>query len=119
MTGHWVWQAVGWLALALNVWGNLRLTSKGSAGWMIRLASNACWIVYSVDTAAWALLANHVLFAGINVYGWRRWNGERRREADLTAELQRIRFILTRLREYAAKAEDWPTESALAEALRE
>jgi hypothetical protein len=75
-----VWQFLGWLAFALNVWGNLALTSKGVRGWIIRLACNVCWMPYSVHTEAWALLANHVLFAGINVYGWRKWT----REASLT-----------------------------------
>lgn len=73
MTGSWLWQALGWVALALNVWGNLALTGKGAVGWIIRLASNACWIAYSIDTSAWALLANHSLFTGINVYGWAKW----------------------------------------------
>lgn len=73
MTGTIGWQLLGWVALALNVWGNLALTSRGSAGWWIRLACNACWIPYAVYTGAWALLANHCLFAGINVYGWNKW----------------------------------------------
>jgi hypothetical protein len=68
------WEWVGWLAFALNVWGNLALTSMGVRGWIIRLASNACWIGYSVETQAWALLVNHGLFAGINVYGWWKWS---------------------------------------------
>lgn len=76
MSGSVVWQIVGWLALVLNVWGNLALASKGSVGWIVRLASNACWIGYSLDTHAWALLANHLLFSVINVYGWRRWKKE-------------------------------------------
>lgn len=76
MSGSLFWQLLGWLALALNVWGNLALTSKGVRGWIIRLACNACWIPYSINTEAWALLANHMLFAGINVYGWRKWNRE-------------------------------------------
>jgi len=73
VTGAIIWQILGWVALALNVWGNLALTSHGPSGWIIRLACNACWIPYSVATSAWALLANHVLFAAINVYGWQKW----------------------------------------------
>lgn len=73
MSGGVFWQALGWVALALNVWGNLALTSKGSGGWIIRLACNACWVPYSLATSAWALLVNHLLFAAINVYGWRKW----------------------------------------------
>ena len=73
MTGGVLWQSLGWLALVLNVAGNLMLTTKGPGGWIVRLACNACWIPYSITTAAWALLANHALFAAINVYGWMKW----------------------------------------------
>lgn len=73
VTDHWLWHAVGWLAFALNVWGNMMLTTKSRAGWVVRLACNVCWLPYAVLTGAWALLANHVLFMGINVLGWMRW----------------------------------------------
>jgi hypothetical protein len=73
MSGHWAWQLLGWIALALNVWGNLALTGKSQTGWIVRLVSNACWLPYSVATSAWALFANHALFAGINLYGWWKW----------------------------------------------
>src|SRR5687767_5480804 len=74
MSGGALWQALGWVALALNVWGNLELTGKSTRGWIVRLACNACWLPYSAVTGAWALLANHALFALINVYGWRKWS---------------------------------------------
>ena len=70
------WELAGWVAFALNVWGNLALTNKSTHGWVIRLASNVFWIAYSYDTSAWALLANHVAFGGINVVGWIRWSRE-------------------------------------------
>lgn len=72
--GSLVWRVVGWLALALNIWGNLQLTGKGRAGWLVRLVVNFLWIAYSVDQQAWALLANHVAFVGINIWGWFRWD---------------------------------------------
>jgi hypothetical protein len=68
--------ALGWLAFVLNVWGNLALTSKGVSGWIIRLACNVCWVPYAIATGAWALLANHLLFMGINAYGWWKWTRE-------------------------------------------
>lgn len=77
MSGGALWQALGWVALALNVWGNLELTGKTTRGWIVRLACNGCWIPYAVATGAWALLANHLLFAAINVYGWRKWSPHR------------------------------------------
>jgi hypothetical protein len=42
-------------------------------GHVIRLASNACWLVYSPLVGAYALFLNHAVFAGINVLGFYRW----------------------------------------------
>ena len=66
-------QAIGALAFALNVWGNLELTKVGNRGHIIRLASNACWLIYSPLVGAWALMLNHAVFAGINLLGYQRW----------------------------------------------
>lgn len=67
-------EMIGWLALALNLWGNLALTSMSRSGWLIRLGSNAAWIVYSPGVGAWPLFANHLTFAVVNVVGWVRWS---------------------------------------------
>ena len=79
---------LGYVAFALNVWGNLALTSKGVSGWIVRLACNICWLPYCFSTRppAYALLANHVLFAGINIYGWRRWKREAKEVAYANAQ---------------------------------
>ena len=66
-------QAIGAVAFALNVWGNLELTKQTNRGHIIRLCSNACWLVYSPLVGAWALMANHATFAAINVLGFVRW----------------------------------------------
>lgn len=66
-------EVIGWVAFALNVWGNLALTKQSNRGHVIRLCSNACWIVYAPFTGAWALLINHLTFACINVLGFYRW----------------------------------------------
>ncbi len=81
MHGATIWQVLGWAAFGLNVWGNLALTMKGVRGWVIRIFSNACWIPYGLATGAWALTANHLLFAAINAYGWRKWRNEERERA--------------------------------------
>lgn len=76
-----VFDAIGWIAFALNVWGNLALTRQSNRGHIIRLGSNACWLVYAPYTGAWALFGNHATFACINVIGWYRWRRiERERE---------------------------------------
>lgn len=66
-------QAIGILAFVLNVWGNLALTRQKNHGHVVRLLSNACWLIYSPLVGAWALLANHATFAGINLLGYYRW----------------------------------------------
>ena len=66
-------QTIGAVAFALNVWGNLELTKQTNRGHVIRLCSNACWLVYSPLVGAWALMANHATFAAINVLGFYRW----------------------------------------------
>jgi hypothetical protein len=68
-------QAVGVVVVAfiLNVWGNLELTRQGNRGHIIRLMSNACWLIYSPLVGAWALMANYATFAAINVLGFHRW----------------------------------------------
>ena len=82
-----VMESLGWIAFALNVWGNLALTEKGVRGWLIRIASNLVWMPYGIWTHAWALSANHLLFLGINVYGWVKWNPRRSFEARVCSAL--------------------------------
>jgi hypothetical protein len=66
-------EIMGYVALVLNIWGNLALTKKSAKGWLIRLACNFSWVAYSAFFAVWPLLINHVIFAGINIYGWFKW----------------------------------------------
>lgn len=68
-----LFEATGWIGLLLNIWGNWELTNVSARGWVIRLLCNAFYIVYCLHTGAWALLANHVVFAAINVRGWLKW----------------------------------------------
>ena len=95
-------QAIGVVAFALNVWGNLELTKQTNRGHVIRLCSNACWLVYSPLVGAWALFLNHATFAGTNVLGYYRWHRIaaakpapdrcdhcRRRNSELNARLER------------------------------
>jgi len=98
MDSEWK-QLIGVVAFALNVWGNLELTKQTNRGHVIRLFSNACWLIYSPLVGAWALLMNHATFAGINVLGFYRWHKIqsagtpscevcRQREAALNARLE-------------------------------
>jgi hypothetical protein len=68
-----MFELIGWVALLLNVWGNLALVKKSNSGWIIRLVCNVAWVAYSIFFAAWPLLANHLIFAGINYHGWWKW----------------------------------------------
>jgi hypothetical protein len=65
--------AIGWLAFILNVWGNLSLTKLSAKGWIIRLASNGMWLIYSAGVGAWPLFGNHAVFTLINIYGYWSW----------------------------------------------
>ena len=67
------YEAMGWIALCLNVLGNLDLANKSIRGWIIRLACNVTFILYSYDYAAWPLLVNHIIFMFVNVYGFYKW----------------------------------------------
>lgn len=69
-----LFESIGWLAFGLNVWGNLELTTISNRGHVIRLCSNACWLIYAPSQGAWALFANHCTFACINVLGYYRWH---------------------------------------------
>jgi len=40
--------AIGYLATALNVAGNLLLAAKSRTGWILRLATNAAFLCYSI-----------------------------------------------------------------------
>lgn len=76
MTLDTLWNALGWIAAGLNIWGNLALTTKGLKGWIIRIVCNLCWMPYGIYTHAWALLANHLLFVAINCYGYWKWRND-------------------------------------------
>lgn len=68
--------ALGWFGAMTNVWANISLVRKSSSGWALRLVSNAAWILYSIHELTPPLLANHVTFAAINVWGWHKWRQE-------------------------------------------
>jgi hypothetical protein len=87
-------QAIGGLAFVLNVWGNLELTKQTNRGHIIRLCSNACWLIYSPLVGAWALFLNHSTFAAINVLGFYRW---KQIEKERAPEVARARELTERL----------------------
>ena len=65
---------IGYISTALNVWGNLMLAQKNIGGWLVRLLTNIGFIVYAIQIEGGEPMAlNHVLFFGINVYGFWKW----------------------------------------------
>ena len=74
MSDKLIFECIGWLALTLNIWGNLALAKKSIKGWTIRLVCNVAFIIYSYAFSVWPLLANHIIFAYINIYGWHKWS---------------------------------------------
>lgn len=69
-------EVLGWLAFGLNVWGNLAIGNRSAKGFIVRLACNATWLVYSAATGAWPLFGNHAVFAAINIHCYRKWMKE-------------------------------------------
>lgn len=65
---------LGYSALVLNVTGNLMLARKNIWGWIVRLLTNVAWIAYAVQVSGGEPMAlNHILFFGINIYGFWHW----------------------------------------------
>lgn len=79
---HYLIEAVGWLSLLLNIWGNMALVHKKTYGWPVRLATNLAWIVYSIGSYTWPFLTNHIAFTVINARGWWKWYVEEKRLRD-------------------------------------
>lgn len=74
-------EATGYFATALNVAGNLMLAKMSIRGWIVRMVTNVVYIVYALQISqGLPVVANHVLFLGINAYGLWQW----RRQAKLT-----------------------------------
>lgn len=74
MSVTWV-EAIGFVAGALNVWGNLMLAQMRTAGWVVRLCTNLVWIWYAWYAAnGLPVMVNHLLFLVVNVFGWVKWH---------------------------------------------
>jgi hypothetical protein len=73
---NWV-EVTGYAATGLNIWGNLALARMSRTGWIIRMLTNVVYVIYAVQVSGgMPVVANHVLFFGINLYGFRRWQCE-------------------------------------------
>jgi nicotinamide riboside transporter PnuC len=74
-----VQEAIGASGFVTNVLGNILVGRKNEHGWWIRILSNALWLTYAWQAATVAVLANAIVFAGINVYYWRDWRRSNQR----------------------------------------
>jgi hypothetical protein len=66
-------EAVGFVAFAMNVYGNWLLTSKRMNGWWVRIACNAAQLVYACLIRSPSLAVSAVTFAAINIVGVAKW----------------------------------------------
>lgn len=67
-------EITGYLATALNVAGNLMLAKQSVSGWLVRMLTNVVYVVYALQIEqGMPVVANHVLFFGINIYGFYSW----------------------------------------------
>lgn len=78
-----IWDAIGFIAYATNVLGNLLLAWKRNDGWFVRLASNISWGAYGVHLASAPILFNTTTFFVINCFGWWKWRREARASSPL------------------------------------
>lgn len=70
-------EVVGILGFATNVWANLLLARLNETGWAVRLIANVLWLAYGLAIFSLANILSSIVFAGINVYGWRNWRRKR------------------------------------------
>lgn len=76
-------EAVGYLAFALNVGGNLLLARRNIWGWVVRLATNVAWIFYAAQVPGGGpMWVNHLVFLGVNLYGFVLWRADRTAQED-------------------------------------
>ena len=73
---HITSEAIGFAGFATNVAGNLLLTRKNKHGWWVRIVSNALWLMYG-SAASLPVMANAIVFTGINIWGGWAWRKER------------------------------------------
>lgn len=66
-------ELIGFAAFLSNVAGNIMLTRKIRAGWIVRLFSITVWGIYATLIPSPSLLANAITFFGINCYGFWNW----------------------------------------------
>jgi hypothetical protein len=79
-------EILGWIAIVLNLLGNEMLAKRRTAGWPVRLAANAGWMVYSVGVFAWPLFVNHIVFTVSNARGWWKWRVQDRKLKHILAD---------------------------------
>ena len=71
---------VEWLGCITGVIGSALLaanTAQSRWGFVWYLASNACWLVFAVSTAAWGLFTMQIVFTAVSLYGVYRWFARR------------------------------------------
>lgn len=67
---------VEWTAALLSLVGIFLNAKKNIWCWPVWIASNFCWIAYSLYTQEWAVLITFGGFFLGNLYGWREWHGD-------------------------------------------
>lgn len=66
---QWPGMALGLLGAWLVASGKRPVRRRGFAVW---IASNVCWIIWSIATSAWGLLIMQACFTATSFLGW--WN---------------------------------------------
>lgn len=53
-------EVVGVVAFLTNVWANILIAHKSETGWVVRLVSNAFWLVFGIAAFSVANILNAV-----------------------------------------------------------
>lgn len=78
---QWPGMAFGLLGAPLVASAQAKIRRLGFGVWLV---SNVAWIVWSIHSQAWGLLAMQAVFCGTSIQGWFN-NGPNRQEASLAA----------------------------------
>ncbi len=66
---------IGYLAVTLCVAGMLLLARHSPWGWFVHCAGILCWLTFALLMRSGPLLADALVYVGVDVYGAWRWFG--------------------------------------------
>lgn len=65
--------ATDWMGMAFAIVSLVMITRKNRGGFVVGVACNICWIMFGVLSGSLASICANILYAGLNLHGWRQW----------------------------------------------